>query len=193
MVLIFLMCIRVKEKLRSGEMVVAGDQWPIFLYNRYRYDPEDPWNGLFRSVLLVSVSIFTFSRNFCLGWQICARHINTSSHPRVPSKRNQRPPDLETHTSMGWRKSREPLLHTLLLRQVQIILFLFLHISDEYGWNQVRFALSSSPVFSRTDTVTDSERFYNSILDLFEDVEENEEVNDLLLWWNRYALASDQV
>jgi len=68
-----------------------------------------------------------------------------------------------------------------------------LHISDEYGWNQVRFALSSSPVFSRTDTVTDSERFYNSILDLFEDVEENEEVNDLLLWWNRYALASDQV
>ena len=47
--------------------------------------------------------------------------------------------------------------------------------------------------FSRTDTVTDSERFYNSILDLFKDVEENEEVNDLLLWWNRYALASDQV
>jgi hypothetical protein len=68
-----------------------------------------------------------------------------------------------------------------------------LHISDKYGWNQVQFALSSSPVFSRTDTVTDSERFYNSILDLFKDVEENEEVNDLLLWWNRYALASDQV
>ena len=141
------MCIRVKEKLRSSEMVVAGDQWPIFLYNRYCYDPKDPWNGLFRSVLLVSVSIFTFSWNFCLGWQICSRHINTSSHPRVPLKRNQRPPDLEMHASMGWQKSREPLLHTLLLRQVQTILFLFLHISDEYGWNQVQFALSSSPVF----------------------------------------------
>jgi hypothetical protein len=50
---------------------------------------------------------------------------------------------------------------------------------------QVRFALSSSPVFSRTDTVTDSERFYNTVLDLFDDVEEREEVNELLVWWNR--------
>ena len=48
---------RVKEKLRSGEMSVSGDQWPIFLYHGYTYDPEDPWNGLFRSTLLVSVSV----------------------------------------------------------------------------------------------------------------------------------------
>jgi hypothetical protein len=50
---------------------------------------------------------------------------------------------------------------------------------------QVRFALSSLPVFSRSDTATDSERFYNLVLDLFEDVDEREEVNDLLTWWNR--------
>lgn len=50
---------------------------------------------------------------------------------------------------------------------------------------QVRFALSSSPVFSRTDTATDSERFYNSVLDLFDDVDEQEEVNELVVWWNR--------
>jgi len=34
---------------------------------------------------------------------------------------------------------------------------------------------------------TDSERFYHSILDLFDEVDEKEEVNDLLTWWNRYA------
>ena len=50
---------------------------------------------------------------------------------------------------------------------------------------QVQFALSSSPIFSRTDTATDSEHFYNSTLDLFSDPEEQEEVNDLLTWWNR--------
>jgi hypothetical protein len=50
---------------------------------------------------------------------------------------------------------------------------------------QVRFALSSSPVFSRSDTATDSERFYSSIAGLFSDPEEQEEVNDLLTWWNR--------
>jgi hypothetical protein len=54
---------------------------------------------------------------------------------------------------------------------------------------QVRFALTSSPVFSRTDTVTDSERFYNTVLDLFEDVDEQEEVNDLEMWWNRYGFT----
>jgi len=31
----------------------------------------------------------------------------------------------------------------------------------------------------------DSERFYDTVLDLFEDVEEQQEVNDLLMLWNR--------
>jgi hypothetical protein len=31
----------------------------------------------------------------------------------------------------------------------------------------------------------DSERFYNTILELLEDVEEKEEVHELLVWWNR--------
>jgi hypothetical protein len=53
---------------------------------------------------------------------------------------------------------------------------------------KVRFALSSSPVFSRTDTVTDSERFYTTVLDLFDDIDEMEEINELLTWWNRYEL-----
>jgi hypothetical protein len=33
--------------------------------------------------------------------------------------------------------------------------------------------------------VTDSEKFYNSIIELFDDVDEKEEVNELLTWWNR--------
>lgn len=32
--------------------------------------------------------------------------------------------------------------------------------------------------------VTDSERFYNSILELLEDIEEVKEVDRLLAWWN---------
>lgn len=49
---------------------------------------------------------------------------------------------------------------------------------------QVQFALSLASVFSRTDTTTDSERFYHTVLDLFEDIEEQEEVSALLRWWN---------
>lgn len=51
----FCLDVRVKEKLRSGEMRVSGHHWPIFLYADYTYDEEDPWNGLMRSQLLVMV------------------------------------------------------------------------------------------------------------------------------------------
>jgi hypothetical protein len=47
-----------------------------------------------------------------------------------------------------------------------------------------------SPVFSRTDTTTNSKWFYITVLDLLEDIEEQEEVNKLLMWWNRYEMTS---
>jgi len=136
----------IKERLRSGEMAVCGDQWPIFLYDGYSYDPEDPWNGLFRSALLVSAY----------------KHIFTS-----PSSVDKEPKAT---------RSGNARIHGM----TQVTL-----PSIAYIATQVRFALCSSPVFSRTDTITDSERFYNSVNDLFEDVEEIEEVNNLLTWWNR--------
>ncbi|KAH6871597.1 hypothetical protein BKA70DRAFT_1379438 [Coprinopsis sp. MPI-PUGE-AT-0042] len=54
-----------------------------------------------------------------------------------------------------------------------------------YIATQVRFALSSTAVFSRTDKITDSETFYNSLITFLEDPEEREEVYRLLKWWNR--------
>ena len=48
-------------------------------------------------------------------------------------------------------------------------------------------------MFSRTDTITDSERFYNSVLELFEDPDEQEEANDLISWWNWYVILVDSV
>jgi hypothetical protein len=49
---------------------------------------------------------------------------------------------------------------------------------------KVHFALSSSSVFSRSDTSTDSERFYNSVLNFLDDLKEQDEVVDLLNWWD---------
>ena len=52
-----------RTKLENGELQVAGDQWPVFLYTDYTYDPKDPWNGLLHSGLLISVS---FINSRCL-------------------------------------------------------------------------------------------------------------------------------
>ncbi|EGO28216.1 hypothetical protein SERLADRAFT_434090 [Serpula lacrymans var. lacrymans S7.9] len=60
--------------------------------------------------------------------------------------------------------------------------------SIAYIATQVHFALLAQSVFSRTDTITDSEGFFNSILGLLQDPNEIEEDNDLLAWWNHLAL-----
>ena len=49
---------------------------------------------------------------------------------------------------------------------------------------QVRFSLTSSAVFTRNDKVTDSERFYRSLLEFLEQPSESKEVDSLLRWWN---------
>ncbi|KAG1717906.1 hypothetical protein EDB19DRAFT_1838927 [Suillus lakei] len=45
--------VETKQNLKSGETAVRGDQWPMFLYAGYVYDPEDPWTGLLRSEILI--------------------------------------------------------------------------------------------------------------------------------------------
>ncbi|KAG1894632.1 uncharacterized protein F5891DRAFT_1130893 [Suillus fuscotomentosus] len=140
-----------KEKLRSGEMLVCGDQWPIFLYAHHAYDPEDPWCGLLRSRLLV----------------YAYKHVFTS-----PSSVDREPKAT---------RSGNARLHGM--NSVTIA-------SLAYIATQVRFALSSSSVFSRTDTTTDSETFYHSLLDLLEDPEEYKEIDELLTWWNRQVFPT---
>jgi hypothetical protein len=46
---------RVHEQLSSGELSVRGDQWPMLVYADQEYDPQEPWEGLFRSQILVWV------------------------------------------------------------------------------------------------------------------------------------------
>lgn len=138
--------IETKEKLRNGEIIVSGDQLPLFIYQSYHYDPEDPWNGLLRSSLLVSAY----------------KHIFTSPSSVEKEPKATRSGNARIHGMTEVTPA-----------------------SIAYIATQVRFALSSSPVFSRTDTVTDSETFYNSVLSLLEDEEEKEEIHQLLVWWNR--------
>ncbi|KAF8067037.1 hypothetical protein FPV67DRAFT_1417472 [Lyophyllum atratum] len=141
----------IKGKLRSGELTTSGDQWPTFLFQGDTYNPQDPWNGLFRNSLLVTAY----------------KHIFTS-----PSSVDKEP----KATRSG---------NARIYGMISVTL-----PSLAYVATQVRFALSSSPIFSRTDLTTDSERFYNTILDLFEDPDEKQEVDMLLNWWNRQIFPS---
>ncbi|KAG1762159.1 hypothetical protein EV702DRAFT_1183121 [Suillus placidus] len=136
--------VETKQSLKSGETAVHGDQWPMFLYAGYVYDPDAPWQGLLRSNIL-----------------ICGfKHIFTSPSSVEKEPKATRSGNAYLHGMKSMTKG-----------------------SLAYIATQVRFSLSSSSVFSRTDTVTDSENFYHSILDLLEDPDKTEEVADLMTWW----------
>ncbi|KAH6866052.1 hypothetical protein BKA70DRAFT_1135013 [Coprinopsis sp. MPI-PUGE-AT-0042] len=139
---------KTREELRSGVLVPSGEQWPRFLYRNFEYDHEDPWEGLFRSGLLLSAF----------------KHVFTSPSSVTDSK--------DPHATKTCNASRHG------MTQVTIA-------SLAYVATQLRFALCSSATFSRSDSVTDSETFYNSMIDLLEDPEEQAEVRLLLAWWNR--------
>jgi hypothetical protein len=47
---------RQREALRNHELVVTGTQWPHCIYEDEMCDPEDPWKGLLKNILLVKVS-----------------------------------------------------------------------------------------------------------------------------------------
>ncbi|KAM6503022.1 hypothetical protein JOM56_002999 [Amanita muscaria] len=125
-------------KLSTGEMAVRGDQWPLLVYAKQKFDPEEPWDGLFRSELLV--------------WAY--KHIFTS------------PSSVEKEVKAT--RSGNACIHGMTR---------VTSASLAYVATQLCFALSSSSVFCRSDTSTDSERFYESVA-------------DLLNWWNCQVFPS---
>jgi len=135
----------IKQKLRTGELSIAGDQWPVLLYSGYKFHEDDPWRGLLRSSILLKTY----------------KHIFTSPSSVEREAKATRSGNARIH---GMTRVTPA--------------------SIAYAATQARFALSSSAVFTRSDTTTDSERFYNSVLDLLEDQDEAKEVDDLLVWWN---------
>jgi hypothetical protein len=81
-------------KLVSGALAVSGDQWPLMVYANQKYDPEDPWDGLFKSQLLVCVGIFVSfisNANF-----VVHRRSSTSLHRPVLWRKRRKRPDRET-------------------------------------------------------------------------------------------------
>ncbi|KAJ3526688.1 hypothetical protein NMY22_g10070 [Coprinellus aureogranulatus] len=143
---------KVRRDLRSGHLIPSGDLWPRFLYQGFAYNPEDPWDGLLRSSLLVKAykHVFTSPSSVSGG----ASKATRSSNARIHGMESVTIPSLA------------------------------------YIATQVRFALSSQATFSRTDSVTDSEFFYNLIIELLEDTEEQVEVAELLKWWNQQVFPT---
>ena len=107
----------------NGQIQVAGDQWPVFLYANYTYDPEDPWNGPLHNGLLVSMSLSTIVQ-LTLWWLLSGRLSSTSSPCRVQSTKNLKQHDLGMRTFMACMLS--PKLHWLMLQLRCVLPFTYI-------------------------------------------------------------------
>ena len=65
--LFFLISCSVREGLKNDEITVAGDQWPLLVYADCAYDPEEPWEGLFRNKLLVWVLLLPSTSKYSVN------------------------------------------------------------------------------------------------------------------------------
>ena len=90
----------VRKKLANGDIGVSGDQWPLLLYEDQKYDPDEPWDGLFRCKLLVWVSFIHYLMT--RAYFGVNRRINISSHHPVPSRKKWRQLDWGMLVYMGW-------------------------------------------------------------------------------------------
>ncbi|KAH6876310.1 hypothetical protein BKA70DRAFT_1378745 [Coprinopsis sp. MPI-PUGE-AT-0042] len=76
----------IREKLRVGELVPAGDHWPIFLFLDHTYDPEDPWRGLLRGPLLLNAFKFVFTSPSSPCYKVCSNSkIHGMASVTIPS------------------------------------------------------------------------------------------------------------
>ncbi|KAH9949893.1 hypothetical protein B0H21DRAFT_687616, partial [Amylocystis lapponica] len=142
---------QVKVGLRIGELTVAADSWPRFMYRDNAYDPENPWKGLLRGKLLVTAF----------------KHIFTSPTSVDDGSRATRAGNARIHGMTSVTPG-----------------------SIAYVATQVRFALSSAEVFSRSDTAMNSAGFYDVLLELLTDEEDKEEIDALFAWWNRQVFPN---
>ncbi|TEB18341.1 hypothetical protein FA13DRAFT_1758706 [Coprinellus micaceus] len=136
----------IRQQLRDKQIVVTGSHWPIFVYQNEKFDPDQPWKGLFRGRLLVQGFKHIFT---------CPSSVDED--PRATRSGNAR-------------------IHGM----TQVT-----RASIAYVATQVRFALTAASTFSHSDRETDSETFYTSVLEVLEDPEEQDEVKELMGWWNQ--------
>ena len=173
----------VKDKLRNKELIVTGDHWPIFIFENNRYNPNNPWDGLFRGRLLVNVSSSSATR--CLNWLTWIpqgfKHIFNSPSSVEDMGRSTRAGNAQIHGMT--HVTPASIAYVAML--VSVVLFLIRSSSPKPVDDQVRFVLGSATCFSRKDTISDSERFYITVYEFLTAPEERQNVGELLQWWDQ--------
>ncbi|KAG1908160.1 uncharacterized protein F5891DRAFT_1179679 [Suillus fuscotomentosus] len=169
----------VRQQIRDyhPDYRVTAYSWPAFLYKDKQYDPQNPTNSLFKGNFLLK----TF------------KYIFTS--PTSAETEDQEEPSLDNISTQGhpkqWRTAGKR--HTccnvaglLNMRSVQ-------PRSIAYTAVQLRFALSSMGSWRVIDDEFNVQEFYDNIVDFLElpmTPDTSKEVDDLLLWWNRFLDAN---
>ena len=165
---------------------MCGDQWPTLLYLG-TYDPMDPWNGLLCNNILVKVSNLVniyqlLDSLWPSGIQV---HFHIAQFSQCGGQGNL----IRQCSYPQYGMCNMWVNHAHCYSGNLYIYMLTATNNQPYSVLKVQFALLSSSVFSCTNKICDSKQFYNSLLELLYDADEQKEVEELLIWWNRWVVV----
>ncbi|KAH7911082.1 hypothetical protein BJ138DRAFT_1186543 [Hygrophoropsis aurantiaca] len=149
------------------DFLVTASSWPTFLYEKNRYNPENPSDGLFKGTLLVKAFKYIFTSP-------------SSTSESVTLSDDEEPPRKTQKVSRECR-TRSNIAALLRMNSVQPRAIAYIAV-------QVRFALSSCGSWRIIDEDFNYATFYNHIVDYFElppTPEAKADIDNLLLWWNQ--------
>ena len=169
----------------SGVFAIWGTNMPVFLYENYIYNDEDPEEGLFRGAFLVCVSpvvlfwsiyVLTFMPSIDTHWHPI--WVQFGRHEECQTRRPTPPPlpgrDVQTckyHPGKHHIYGSSGELPTRCIK------------SNLYSYIQARFCLSSKWTWGNKDNNFNYLMFYQAILWKFADPEDPW-VQDTIARWN---------
>ena len=169
---------------------MCGDQWPTLLYSG-TYDPMDPRNGLLHNNILFKVSNLVNIYQLLdspqpSGIQV---HFHIAQFSQCGGQGN--PIRQCLYPWYGMCNTWVNCIHCYSGNLYMCVCVCVLIATNDqlYYVLKVWFALSSSLVFSHTDKICDSKWFYNSLLELLYNADEQKEVEELLIWWNWWVVV----
>ncbi|TFK20304.1 hypothetical protein FA15DRAFT_599991, partial [Coprinopsis marcescibilis] len=162
-----------RNELIEGTQTPGPEDWPLFLFENQEFNREDVWAGFLKNEYLVQAYLWVF---------ICPTAARKSKKSIKATKQGNAHIHGMTSVTIASIVYIATQVTTTALTTCLVLLNLSLNARS-----QVRFALTNAEPFSRSDRVTDSQSFYQSLYRFLDNPDYHEEVDDLLKWWNRWA------
>ena len=166
-----------------------GYKMPVFLYNKYKYDPEDPDKGLFQSMYLVCVSEYMHEYYLQEYWFLCCFKvlIDILYGPQAVDTENAKQSEHHWHHCVGDMYDADAITPQMIAYSAVVVhsnsMLLYFGSTTLWCSLKAQFVLSSRRMWNWKDDAFDYRIFYCAIIIWLSNLLDPW-VDKTLKWWN---------